>query len=120
MLHWVWGMEKHMIVFWMEGWGSGWFKMILEVWKWLVMMSDRRRWGGLSDVADLDILRLLDWRPELFSEWQKGCISGVAGVAQDGMDQDVFDVDHVPVGAGRKAAFAIYEAPADEYTHHNL
>ena len=68
--------------------------------------------GVLSD-ADLEVL--LDRRPEVFSERRKGWISGAAGgVAQDGMDQDVSDVDYAAVGAGKKAAFAVYEAPVDE------
>ena len=68
--------------------------------------------GVLSD-ADLEVL--LDRRPEVFSERRKGWISGAAGgEAQDGMDQDVSDVDHAAVGAGKKAAFAVYEAPVDE------
>ena len=82
--------------------------------------------GVLSD-ADLEVL--LDRRPEVFLERRKGCVSGAAasGVAaaasahQDGgaagMDQDVVvvsDVDYSAVGAGKKAAFAVYEAPVDE------
>jgi ATP-dependent DNA helicase len=68
--------------------------------------------GVLSD-ADLDVL--LDRRPEVFSKRRKGWISGAGGVAQDGMDQDVSNVvDHAAVGAGKKAAFAVYEAPVDE------
>ena len=67
--------------------------------------------GVLSD-ADLDVL--LDRRPEVFSERRKGWISGSSGVAQDGMDQEVSDVDHAAVGAGKKAAFAVYEAPVEE------
>jgi len=67
--------------------------------------------GVLSD-ADLEVL--LDRRPEVFSERRKGWISGSAG-GQDGMDQDVSsDVDYAAVGAGKKAAFAVYEAPVDE------
>ena len=65
--------------------------------------------GVLSD-ADLDVL--LDRRPEVFAERQKGWSSGAGGVAQNSMDQDV--VDHVAIGAGKKAAFAVYEAPAQE------
>ena len=32
------------------------------------------------------------------------------------MDRDVFDVqvDHAAVGAGKKATFAVYEAPVEE------
>jgi ATP-dependent DNA helicase len=68
--------------------------------------------GVLSD-ADLDAL--LDRRPEVFSERRKGWISGAAGgVAQDGMAQDASEVDYAAVGAGKKAAFAVYEAPVDE------
>ncbi|KAF8797773.1 hypothetical protein BYT27DRAFT_7265322 [Phlegmacium glaucopus] len=71
--------------------------------------------GVLSD-ADLDVL--LDRRPEVFSERRKGWISSSAtGGAQDVMDhhQDVSsDVDHAAVGAGKKAAFAVYEAPVEE------
>ena len=85
--------------------------------------------GVLSD-ADLEVL--LDRRPEVFLERRKGWVSGAAanGVAvaassahQDGagaagMDQDVVvvvsDVDYSAVGAGKKAAFAVYEAPVDE------
>ena len=73
--------------------------------------------GVLSD-ADLEVL--LDRRPEVFSERRKGWISGAAGgvAAQDGgmMDRDVVvsDVDYAAVGAGKKAAFAVYEAPVDE------
>jgi ATP-dependent DNA helicase len=67
--------------------------------------------GVLSD-ADLDVL--LDRRPEVFSERQKGWISGAGGVAQDGMDQDVSDIDHTGVGAGKKATFAVYEVPVEE------
>ena len=64
--------------------------------------------GVLSD-ADLDIL--LDRRPEVFSERRKGWVS--RGGA-DGMDQDISEVDHAAVGAGKKAAFAVYEAPVEE------
>lgn len=68
---------------------------------------------GVLSNADLDAL--LDRRPEVFSERRKGWISGAGGVvAQNGMDRDVPDVDHVAVGAGRKAAFAVYEAPVEE------
>lgn len=68
--------------------------------------------GVLSD-ADLEVL--LDRRPEVFSERRKGWISGAAGgVVQDGMEQDVADVDYAAVGAGKKAAFAVFEAPVDE------
>ena len=85
--------------------------------------------GVLSD-DDLEVL--LDRRPEVFLERRKGWVSGVAasGVAaaaasahhQDGgaagmVDQDVVvvsDVDYSAVGAGKKAAFAVYEAPVDE------
>ena len=84
--------------------------------------------GVLSD-ADLEVL--LDRRPEVFLERRKGWVSGSAasGLAaassahhQDGgaagmMDQDVVvvsDVDYSAVGAGKKAAFAVYEAPVDE------
>jgi ATP-dependent DNA helicase len=71
--------------------------------------------GVLSD-ADLEVL--LDRKPEVFSERRKGWISGSAGgvVQHDGMmDQDVSsDVDYAAVGAGKKAAFAVYEAPVDE------
>ena len=85
--------------------------------------------GVLSD-ADLEVL--LDRRPEVFLERRKGWVSGAAashgGVAassahhQDGgaagmVDQDVVmvsDVDYSAVGAGKKAAFAVYEAPVDE------
>ena len=68
--------------------------------------------GVLSD-ADLDLL--LDRSPEVFSERRRGWISGAGGVAQDGMDhQDVSDVNHAAVGAGKKAAFAVYEAPVEE------
>jgi ATP-dependent DNA helicase len=67
--------------------------------------------GVLSD-ADLDVL--LDRRPEVFSERRKGWISGAGGVAQDGMDEDESDVDHAAVGAGKKATFAVYEAPVEE------
>ena len=71
--------------------------------------------GVLSD-ADLEVL--LDRRPEVFSERRKGWVSGAAGgVAQDGgmmMDQDASEVDYAAVGAGKKAAFAVYEAPVDE------
>ena len=70
--------------------------------------------GVLSD-ADLEVL--LDRRPEVFSERRKGWVSGAAGggvAAQDDMGQEVSDVDHAAVGAGKKAAFAVYEAPVDE------
>ena len=86
--------------------------------------------GVLSD-ADLEVL--LDRRPEVFLERRKGWVSGAAasGLAaaassahhQDGgaagmVDQDVVvvvsDVDYSAVGAGKKAAFAVYEAPVDE------
>ena len=67
--------------------------------------------GVLSD-ADLEVL--LDRRPEVFSERRKGWISGAGGVAQDGMGQDASDVDHATMGAGKKAAFAVYEAPVEE------
>lgn len=67
--------------------------------------------GVLSD-ADLDVL--LDRRPEVFSERRKGWVSGAGGVERDSMDQEVTDVDHVAVGAGKKAAFAVYEAPVEE------
>ena len=68
--------------------------------------------GVLSD-ADLDVL--LDRRPEVFAERRKGWVSGGSGVAQDGgMDRDVSEVDHAAVGAGKKAAFAVYEAPIEE------
>jgi ATP-dependent DNA helicase len=68
--------------------------------------------GVLSD-ADLDVL--LDRRPEVFSERRQGWISGVGGVAQDGrVDQDVSVVDHAAVGAGKRATFAVYEAPVEE------
>lgn len=68
---------------------------------------------GVLSNADLDAL--LDRRPEVFSERRKGWISGAGGVvAQNGMDRDVPDVDHVAVGAGKKAAFAVYEAPVEE------
>ena len=68
--------------------------------------------GVLSD-ADLEVL--LDRRPEVFSERRKGWISG--GVAQDGVDQQdvsVSDGDHATVGAGKRTAFAVYEAPVEE------
>ena len=62
--------------------------------------------GVLSD-ADLDVL--LDRRPEVFAERQKGWVSGAAGgVAEDR------DVDHAAIGGGKKTAFAVYEAPVDE------
>jgi ATP-dependent DNA helicase len=64
--------------------------------------------GVLSD-ADLDVL--LDRRPEVFSERRKGWVSDAGGVAQD---QDVSEVDHTAIGAGKKAAFAVYEAPVEE------
>ena len=44
--------------------------------------------------------------------FRSGWSSGAGGVAQNSMDQDV--VDHVAIGAGKKAAFAVYEAPAQE------
>ena len=67
--------------------------------------------GVLSD-ADLDVL--LDRRPEVFSERRKGWVSGGSGVAHDSMDQNVSEVDHAAIGAGKKAAFAVYEAPVEE------
>ena len=71
--------------------------------------------GVLSD-ADLEVL--LDRRPEVFSERRKGWISGGAGgMAQDGVDQQdvsVSDGDHAAIGAGKRTAFAVYEAPVEE------
>ena len=84
----------------------------------LVPNTEEGKQGVLSD-AELDVLRLLDRRPEVSSERWKGWISGAGGVAQAGMDsdQDLSDVDHAAVGTGR---MAVYEAPVDKYTHCNL
>jgi ATP-dependent DNA helicase len=71
--------------------------------------------GKQGVLSDADLEALLHWRPEVSSERRKGWISGAAGgVAQDGMAQDASEVDYAAVGAGKKAAFAVYEAPVDE------
>lgn len=64
--------------------------------------------GVLSD-ADLDVL--LDRRPEVFVERQKGWISGAG--SRVAKDQAVTDVDHAAIGGGKKTAFAVYEAPVE-------
>ncbi|KAH9475113.1 Lymphoid-specific helicase [Psilocybe cubensis] len=84
--------------------------------------------GVLSD-EDLDLL--LDRRPEVFAErgqgWTSGGVRAVAGgtavtggvttgVGATGGDEEsaAGQIDHSAMGAGKKAAFAVYEAPAEE------
>lgn len=83
--------------------------------------------GVLSD-EDLEVL--LDRRPEVFAERGQGWTSGAARIVAGGtaVTGDVstsvggsavkgegeVKVDHAAIGAGKKAAFAVYEAPVEE------
>ena len=66
--------------------------------------------GVLSD-ADLDVL--LDRRPEVFAERQKGWISGAGSSSRVAKDRAVTDVDHATIGRGKKTAFTVCEAPVE-------
>lgn len=84
--------------------------------------------GVLTD-EDLDVL--LDRRPEVFADrgqgWTSGAVRAVAGGtavtggittgvggAGAGAAPSASKVDHAAMGAGKKAAFAVYEAPVEE------
>lgn len=65
--------------------------------------------GKASVLSDDDLEMLLDRRPEVFVDRGKGWTStGNAGRERDGLVLPPSDK------GGRKAAFAVYEAPADQ------
>ncbi|KAF8968479.1 SNF2 family N-terminal domain-containing protein [Flammula alnicola] len=68
--------------------------------------------GVLSD-EDLDVL--LDRSPEVFAERGQGWTSGAAQATSDKVVKNLdVEVKHTAIGTGKKAAFAVYEAPAQE------
>ncbi|KDR71576.1 hypothetical protein GALMADRAFT_159402 [Galerina marginata CBS 339.88] len=64
--------------------------------------------GVLSD-EDLDLL--LDRRPEVFAERGLGWAAAAGEIAPINAEGEI---DHVAIGAGKKTAFAVYEAPPSE------
>ncbi|KAJ3500140.1 hypothetical protein NLJ89_g9922 [Agrocybe chaxingu] len=74
--------------------------------------------GKQSVLSDEDLDLLLDRSPEVFVEradgWTGGAAATASGTSSDKVKKADGGVDHAAMGAGKKAAFAVYQAPAEE------
>lgn len=68
--------------------------------------------GKASVISDEDLNTLLDRRPEVFADRQKGWTS--AGQAEEDVGVAAAEVVVPDAAAKTKTAFAVYEAPANE------
>ncbi|CAA7264446.1 unnamed protein product [Cyclocybe aegerita] len=73
--------------------------------------------GKQSVLSDEDLDLLLDRSPEVFAEradgWTGGASAATSGTSSAKGKLDG-GVDHAAMGAGKKAAFAVYQAPVEE------
>ncbi len=71
--------------------------------------------GKRSVLSDEDLEMLLDRSPEVFSERGEGWVSSPAGAVGPKLTVDELGKDrrHSGTGVGKKAAFAVYQAPVE-------
>ena len=78
--------------------------------------------GKQNVLSDEDLEVLLDRSPEVFTERGQGWVSGsglIKGMGKGSEGEAVpltsdGQVEHAAIGAGKKAAFAVYQAPTEE------
>ncbi|PPR04302.1 hypothetical protein CVT24_013375 [Panaeolus cyanescens] len=75
--------------------------------------------GKEAILSDADLDALLDRSPEVFAERQEGWTSshankGASAMASGSGGAGAGPVDHTTIGGGKKAAFAVFNAPAEE------